>query len=166
MKTKLNRVPSDPLAGAATVSRLPFLYKQRARISKTATPAPFNADAQNRISTGSGESAPAFPTQEPDNMSAFTKLDAIRKHLHFPRPIQELPRKAAPAPDTGKRVQKNLTILERDAERLAALAKRDGLSQAGLLSAALDAYEARRDDRTKPGRLGCELKLLHTSDLE
>lgn len=75
-------------------------------------------------------------------MTAFTKLDAIRKHLRLPQPAQEPPRKTVPAPDAGKRVQKNLTILERDAERIAALAKRDGLSQARVLSAALDAYDA------------------------
>jgi hypothetical protein len=44
-------------------------------------------------------------------------------------------------PASGKRVQKNLSILEHDAERLKALAERDGVSQARLLSAALDAYE-------------------------
>lgn len=76
-------------------------------------------------------------------MTAFTKLDAIRKHLRLVPQEQNTP-KAAPAPETGKRVQKNLSILERDAERLTALAKRDGLSQARLLSAALDAYETKR----------------------
>ena len=79
-------------------------------------------------------------------MTAFTKLDAIRKHLRLPQAVQEPPRKAAPASDPGKRVQKNLSILERDAERLAALAKRDGLSQARVLSAALDAYEANNEE--------------------
>lgn len=73
-------------------------------------------------------------------MTKFTKLDAIRKHLNLPsanaggRPLK-------PQPTTAKRVQKNLSILERDADRLKALAKRDGISQAQLLSAALDAYE-------------------------
>jgi hypothetical protein len=43
-------------------------------------------------------------------------------------------------------VQKNLSILESDAERLKALAERDGVSQARLLSAALDAYEAASDN--------------------
>jgi hypothetical protein len=75
-------------------------------------------------------------------MTTFTKLDAIRKHLRLEPAPEPLPA-AKPAPaETGKRVQKNLSILERDAERLTALAKRDGLSQARLLSAALDAYEA------------------------
>ncbi|MCC7253059.1 hypothetical protein [Hyphomicrobium sp.] len=74
-------------------------------------------------------------------MTRFTKLDAIRKHLRLePAPEASPAPKPAPA-DVGKRVQKNLSILERDAERLSALAKRDGLSQARLLSAALDAYE-------------------------
>lgn len=77
-------------------------------------------------------------------MTSFSKIDAIRKHLRLPPATQEPARQAAPAPDAGKRVQKNLSILERDAERLTALAKRDGLSQARLLSAALDAYECLR----------------------
>ncbi len=73
-------------------------------------------------------------------MTNFTKLDAIRRHLV---PQQPSPRVASPAPvETGKRVQKNLSILERDAERLSRFSKRDGLSQARLLSLALDAYEA------------------------
>jgi hypothetical protein len=78
-------------------------------------------------------------------MTIFKKLDAIREHLRLqpeaPRGAPP-PLRAVPASETGKRVQKNLSILERDAERLAALAKRDGISQARLLSAALDAYEA------------------------
>jgi len=75
-------------------------------------------------------------------MSKFTKLDAIRKHLRVSPPEPQSPGpKPVPAPVTGKRVQKNLSILEQDAERLKALAKRDGISQAQLLSAALDAYE-------------------------
>lgn len=69
-------------------------------------------------------------------MTRFTKLNAIRKHLRLGPP-----KPASMPPESGKRVQKNLSILERDAERLTALAKRDGLSQARLLSAALDAYE-------------------------
>ncbi len=72
-------------------------------------------------------------------MTIFKKLDEIRAHLR--------PEPAAPARVTtlegGKRVQKNLSILESDAERLSNLAKRDGLSQARLRSAALDAYEER-----------------------
>ena len=82
-------------------------------------------------------------------MTIFKKLDAIREHL---RPQPEAPRgtpppiRAALPPETGKRVQKNLSILERDAERLAALSKRDGISQARLLSAALDAYEQSHAD--------------------
>lgn len=72
-------------------------------------------------------------------MNAFSKLDQIRRHLRLvPQP------RAQAADEGGKRVQKNLSILERDAERLAALAKRDGLSQARLLSAALDVYERLR----------------------
>lgn len=72
-------------------------------------------------------------------MTIFKKLDQIRAHL---RPEPAKPRRVATL-DGGKRVQKNLSILESDAERLSALAKRDGLSQARLLSAALDAYEER-----------------------
>lgn len=78
-------------------------------------------------------------------MTAFTKLDAIRKHLRLvpdePAPALESA-KPVVAAETGKRVQKNLSILEGDAARLKALADRNGLSQARLLSAALDAYEA------------------------
>lgn len=70
-------------------------------------------------------------------MTTFTKLDQIRAHL---RPETAAPPRAATL-EGGKRVQKNLSILESDAERLSTLAKRDGLSQARLLSAALDAYE-------------------------
>lgn len=69
-------------------------------------------------------------------MTIFSKLDQIRAHLR----LDTAPARASTL-DGGKRVQKNLSILERDAERLATLAKRDGLSQARLLSAALDAYE-------------------------
>lgn len=70
-------------------------------------------------------------------MTTFTKLDRIRAHLR-PEPVAPI---RSATPESGKRVQKNLSILESDAERLSALAKRDGLSQARLLSAALDAYE-------------------------
>lgn len=70
-------------------------------------------------------------------MTTFTKLDQIRTHL---RPEPAAPTRAATL-EGGKRVQKNLSVLESDAERLSMLAKRDGLSQAKLLSAALDAYE-------------------------
>ncbi len=76
-------------------------------------------------------------------MTKFTKLDAIRRHLHLTPPQPQAPaRQPTRVPATGKRVQKNLSILESDAERLKALAKRDGISQAQLLSAALDAFEA------------------------
>ncbi|CFX24228.1 conserved protein of unknown function [Candidatus Filomicrobium marinum] len=79
-------------------------------------------------------------------MTKFTKLDAIRKHLRFSQPEpQAAARNSTPAPATGKRVQKNLSILEQDAERLKALAKRDGISQAQLLSAALDVYESHHE---------------------
>lgn len=70
-------------------------------------------------------------------MTIFNKLDQIRAHLRLD---PSAPIRIAPL-EGGKRVQKNLSILESDAERLATLAKRDGLSQARLLSAALDAYE-------------------------
>jgi hypothetical protein len=77
-------------------------------------------------------------------MTIFKNIDAIRAHLR-PQPKTQLEPPPAPSPvpalDMSKRVQKNLSILERDAERLAAFAKRDGISQARLLSAALDAYE-------------------------
>jgi hypothetical protein len=68
-------------------------------------------------------------------MTIFKKLDQIRAHL---RPEHS----RVATLEGGKRVQKNLSILESDAERLTVFAKRDGLSQARLLSAALDAYSA------------------------
>jgi hypothetical protein len=122
------------------------IFKNGFRMPATgcATTAPelFCADAPSKTSTGDAESAPVF-TQEANPVTTFTKLAAIRKHLRL---VPEADKKANPPapvqPETGKRVQKNLSLLERDAERLAALAKRDGISQARLLSAALDAYEA------------------------
>jgi len=75
-------------------------------------------------------------------MTVFTKLDQIRKHLRLDQAHRENTALArSPEPPSGKRVQKNLSILENDAERLRALADREGVSQARLLSAALDAYE-------------------------
>ena len=75
-------------------------------------------------------------------MTTFTKLDQIRKHLRRHQVHEENAASAgSPEPPTGKRVQKNLSILEQDAERLRALAEREGVSQARLLSMALDAYE-------------------------
>jgi hypothetical protein len=64
------------------------------------------------------------------------KLAALKQHLGTAR--------SAPAvvPAKPLRVQKNLSIPAADAERLKGLAARDNLSQAGLLVAALDAYEA------------------------
>ena len=81
-------------------------------------------------------------------MTTFQKLDQIRQHLQLDQPRDAKPM-TAPSSElaTGKRVQKNLSILEHDAERLRALAQRDGVSQARLLSAALDAYE-----RMHPGQ--------------
>jgi len=43
----------------------------------------------------------------------------------------------------AERVQKNLSILKQDAARMSRLAKRDKISQARLITLALDAYEAR-----------------------
>lgn len=75
-------------------------------------------------------------------MTTFQKLDQIRQHLQLDQPRDEKPMTAPSSESaTGKRVQKNLSILEGDAERLRALAQRDGVSQARILSAALDAYE-------------------------
>jgi hypothetical protein len=75
-------------------------------------------------------------------MTTFRKLDQIRQHLQLDQLGDEkLMLAPASEPATGKRVQKNLSILECDAERLRALAERDGLSQARILSAAMDAYE-------------------------
>lgn len=64
------------------------------------------------------------------------KLAALKQHLGTAR--------SAPAAIPAKplRVQKNLSIPAADAQRLERLSKRDNLSQAGLLLAALDAYEA------------------------
>ncbi len=63
------------------------------------------------------------------------KLMAVKKHL------KAKPKKSLPSAPKEKRVQKNLSLSQSDAERLKALAKREGLSQAALISAALDAYE-------------------------
>lgn len=74
-------------------------------------------------------------------MTTFTKLNQICAHL---RPETVAPVSVATL-EGGKRVQKNLSILESDAERMSVIAKRDGLSQARLLSAALNAYEDVRE---------------------
>ena len=74
----------------------------------------------------------------------FKKLDQIRAHL---RPKVAAAPRVVSTLEGGKRVQKNLSIIESDAERLATLANRDGLSQARLLGAALDAYQARNDSK-------------------
>jgi hypothetical protein len=75
-------------------------------------------------------------------MTTFRKLDQIRKHLQLDQSQAEQPLPSLLVESaSGKRVQKNLSILESDAERLRALAQREGVSQARLLSAALDAYE-------------------------
>lgn len=63
------------------------------------------------------------------------KLAALKRHLGT-KP------KTAKAAPRAKRVQKNLSISPEDAARLKALARRDGLSQAELFIAALDAYES------------------------
>lgn len=63
------------------------------------------------------------------------KLAALKRHLGGSA-------KPPRSPVTAKRVQKNLSIPLTDAERLKALATRDNLSQAALLIAALNAYEA------------------------
>lgn len=55
----------------------------------------------------------------------------------------------ASAPDG--RVQKNLSIARHDAERMTGLARRDGVSQARLLAAALDCYEAAYGPLTSEG---------------
>lgn len=46
-----------------------------------------------------------------------------------------------PPKQIQRRRQKNLSLCDQDADRLVKLAKRDRLSQAGLLGRALDAYE-------------------------
>lgn len=64
------------------------------------------------------------------------KLMALQAHLGTARSTP------AAGPVKSSRVQKNLSIPAADADRLKGLAVRDNLSQAGLLLAALDAYEA------------------------
>ena len=83
-------------------------------------------------------------------MKTFSKLDQIRTHL---RP-ELTPTARVATLEGGKRVQKNLSILESDADHLADLAKRDGLSQARLLSEALDAYEGQATKKTSRIALG------------
>lgn len=65
-------------------------------------------------------------------------LDTLKARLGGSRPTA-----ASPAKVRGERVQKNLSIIAKDAHRLKGLARRDGLSQAQLIRLALDAYEAR-----------------------
>lgn len=67
-------------------------------------------------------------------MTEFTKLEQIRRHLCPPLETQK-------SEDGERRVQKNLSLLERDAERIKSLAARNRVSQAKLLSMALDALE-------------------------
>lgn len=64
----------------------------------------------------------------------------LRARFAAPAPTQQPARAAADA--AVKRVQKNLSLDQRDVVRLAGLAKRDRLSQARLIARALDAYEA------------------------
>jgi hypothetical protein len=61
----------------------------------------------------------------------------LRERLRPPAmPVEvKSDRQAAP------RVQKNLSLLRADAQRLVALARRDKRSQARLIAAALDCYE-------------------------
>lgn len=71
-------------------------------------------------------------------MPHAAKLDALQRR--FQRKLQSgKPARGQPA--KVKRVQKNLTIDERDAKRLKSLAATAKVSQAQLLSRALDAYE-------------------------
>lgn len=67
-------------------------------------------------------------------MPHAAKLEVLERRF-------QVKRLQGPRPQTGKRVQKNLTILESDAARLKALAARAKVSQARLLGLALDAYE-------------------------
>jgi len=81
-------------------------------------------------------------------MTVFKKLDQIRKQLRLDQPHEEKTAIAPlPEPPTGKRVQKNLSIHESDAERLRALAEREGVSQAVLLGRALAAFQRQHDER-------------------
>ena len=68
--------------------------------------------------------------------SLSNKLWAVKKHLKA-----KPEKKALPSGPKEKRVQKNLSLTLSDAERLKTLAMRDGLSQAALISAALELYE-------------------------
>jgi len=61
------------------------------------------------------------------------KLAALKRRLRVKPPR---------AASKQKVVQKNLSLPENEAARLKALSQRAGLSQAGLVIAALDAYEA------------------------
>ncbi len=81
-------------------------------------------------------------------MSINQKLLAVRTHLRAkeafsPSDKQEINQQGLPKQQKPKqaRVQKNLSILKTDADRLKALAKRENSSQAKLLSKALDAFE-------------------------
>lgn len=81
-------------------------------------------------------------------MSINQKLLAVRTHLRAkeafsPSDKQESNQQNHSNQQTTKqaRVQKNLSLLKNDADRLKALAKRENSSQAKLLSKALDAFE-------------------------
>ena len=74
-------------------------------------------------------------------MPPADKLQALMTRFAGPSHLSNPMLKQRPTNKGGKRVQKNLTIHEDDAKRLAQLAKREKISQARLLSLALDAYE-------------------------
>ncbi|MEO0811123.1 MAG: hypothetical protein AAFW82_10925 [Pseudomonadota bacterium] len=74
-------------------------------------------------------------------MPPADKLQALKTRFAGPLLRSKAKPQPRPAKTGGKRVQKNLTIHEDDAKRLAAMAKRDKISQARLLSLALDVYE-------------------------
>ena len=75
-------------------------------------------------------------------MSINQKLLAVRTHLRAKDAF--LPSDQQPSQHQDKsqsRVQKNLSLLKSDAERLKALATRENCSQAKLFAKALDAFE-------------------------
>ena len=83
--------------------------------------------------------------------SRATALSSLKERFQSP-PARAEVKKVLAQPEVVPRVsraqerqQKNLSLLKSDVARILRLSREDGLSQARLISAALDAYEAQRN---------------------